>query len=103
MNGDQHYLSTNIYADTVAFTPQTLRESFSGTGNQAMMTVRVNDPVTNVEIVAGTYFVNEADVPVESDERSPLNAGAIHTFTRGFNRDRTFNGCLLYTSPSPRD
>ena len=92
VNGDQHYLSTNIYADTVAFTPRTLRESFSGTGNQAMMTVRVNDPVTNVEIVAGTYFVNEADVPVESDERSPLSAGAIHTFTRGFNRDRTFNG-----------
>ena len=41
VNGDQHYLSTNIYADSVAFTPQTLREPFTGTGNQALSLIHI--------------------------------------------------------------
>ena len=74
------------------FTTQAITQTRSGTGNSALDTITVTDPVTNESIVAGTVFVNQVDVPVSTSGSRTLPGGTGVTFRRDFVRDRSFNG-----------
>ena len=94
LEGDLHYLTTNIYPPGTSFepnpTPITVLDS--GLGNQALEQLTATDPVTNETIVAGTIFVNQQNVVEITSGRRILPGGAGRTYSRGFVRDRSFNG-----------
>ena len=93
IDGDITYLTTNLYPPGTATTTSAVPVSATGAGAEAMRQLTVTDPVTNETIVAGTVFVNQANVPLYQTRASrSLPRGTGTTFTRGFVRDRSYDG-----------
>ena len=92
-DGDINYLTTNLYPPGTSEASATRTASATGTGAHARESLTVIDPVTGETIVAGTVFVNQANVPLyQTRALRGLPRGTGTTFTRGFVRDRSYNG-----------
>ena len=91
-DGDQHFLTTNIYPTGTTFTPTVRTERETGTGVQTLMEHTTTDPVTALTVVVGTTLVSQANVPIETQSERIVPAGPTTVFSRGFTRDRSYDG-----------
>ena len=91
-DGDQHFLTTNIYPTGTTFTPTVRTERATGTGVETLMEHTTTDPVTALTVVVGTTLVSFAQVPVNSTGERIIPGGTGGIFRRGFVRDRSYNG-----------
>ena len=87
-DGDEHFLTTNLYPDGTTFTTSPVPRTASGTGNQVFEQLTATDPVTNERIIAGTVPLNQENVPAMSfNSPRTLPGGVGTTFRRDFVRD----------------
>ena len=92
VNGDEHYLTTNIWPGGTSFTSQAVNVDASAPGVQALVEHRVLDPEIQQMVVAGTTEVTLINRPNIAERDLILPGGTGTTFYRGFVRDRSYNG-----------
>ena len=92
VNGDEHYLTTNIWPTGTTFVSETETSDASGTTVQTLTEHRVLDPEIQQMIVAGTTEVTLTNRPNVAERDLILPGGTGTTFYRGFVRDRSYNG-----------
>ena len=95
IDGDQHFLTTNIYASTLPTSPVTLSGVDSGSTiqEQEQVFATINDPITDERVVCGLVSVDQERDPVPNSIVTQAVSGAT---TYGLsNRDHTFRGFHL--------
>ena len=94
-DGDQHFLTTNLYASTLPTSPVTLSGVDSGSTiqEQEQVFATINDPITDERVVCGLVSVDQERDPVPNSIVTQAVSGAT---TYGLsNRDHAFRGFHL--------
>ena len=80
VNGDEHYLTTNIWPGGTSFTSQAVNVDASAPGVQALVEHRVLDPEIQQMVVAGTTEVTLINRPNIAERDLILPGGTGTTF-----------------------
>ena len=93
VDGDQHYLTTNIYPSTVTRTQQVFAPGTGSGATTGQIEVTTTDPGTRETIIAGLVRVARDDRPQANRDISTAVSGATTYSTSG--RNHGFNGFHL--------